>query len=120
NSLTLMVFYLGDPALKLAIPKPKIILTKVNDVPAESSTLVFNALSKIKLSGEVRDLNGDALLSNYNGDIAVQIFDKPINRSTLGNDNVTNGSGLIIMNFQTLGETIFRGNATVTNGLFEI
>jgi hypothetical protein len=24
------------------------------------------------------------------------------------------------MNFQTLGETIFRGNATVTNGLFEI
>lgn len=120
NSLTLMVFYIGDPALKLAIPKPKIILTKVNDVPAESSTLVFNALSKVKLSGEVRDLNGDALLSNYNGDIAVQIFDKPINRSTLGNDNTTNGSGLIIMNFQTLGETIFRGNATVTNGLFEI
>lgn len=121
NSLTLMVFYIGDPALKLAIPKPKIILTKVNDVPTESSTLVFNALSKIKLSGEVRDINGDALLSNYNGDIAVQIFDKSINRSTLGNDNTRDGSNnLIIMNFETLGETIFRGNATVTNGLFEI
>ncbi len=121
NSLTLMVFYIGDPALKLAIPKPKIVLTKVNDVPAESSTLVFNALSKIKLSGEVRDQNGDALLANYNGDIAVQIFDKPISRSTLGNDNTRDGSNnLIIMNFQTLGETIFRGNATVTNGLFEI
>jgi hypothetical protein len=52
NSLTLMVFYIGDPALKLAIPKPKIILTKVNDIPADSSTLVFNALSKVKLSGE--------------------------------------------------------------------
>ncbi|PKP16090.1 MAG: peptidase C25, partial [Bacteroidetes bacterium HGW-Bacteroidetes-23] len=121
NSQTLMVFYIGDPALKLAIPKPKIILTKVNDVPTDSSTFVFNALSKVKLSGEVRDLNGDALLSNYNGDIAVQIFDKSINRSTLANDNTRDGSNnLIIMNFQTLGETIFRGNATVTNGLFEI
>ncbi|MEZ4839167.1 type IX secretion system sortase PorU [Flavobacterium sp.] len=121
NSQTLMVFYIGDPALKLAIPKPKIVLTKVNDVPTESSTLVFNALSKIKLSGEVRDENGDALLSNYNGDIAVQIFDKSINRTTLGNDNTRDSSNnLILMNFQTLGETIFRGNASVTNGLFEI
>ena len=120
NSQTLMVFYVGDPALKLAIPKPKIVLTQVNDVPVESSTFVFNALSKVKLTGEIRDVNGDALLSNYNGDIAVQIFDKSINRSTLGNDNATNSSGLIILNFETLGETIFRGNATVTNGLFEI
>ncbi|WP_112086793.1 type IX secretion system sortase PorU [Flavobacterium lacus] len=121
NSQTLMVFYIGDPALKLAIPKPKIVLTKVNDVPSESSTLVFNALSKVKLSGEVRDLNGDALLSNYNGDIAVQIFDKAISRSTLGNDGIRDSSNnLILLNFQTLGETIFRGNATVTNGLFEI
>jgi hypothetical protein len=69
----------------------------------------------------VRDINGDALLSNYNGDIAVQIFDKSVNRSTLGNDGTRNSSNnLILMNFQTLGETIFRGNATVTNGLFEI
>lgn len=121
NSPTLMVFYIGDPALKLSIPKPKIVLTKVNDVPSESSTVVFNALSKIKLSGEVRDVNGDVLLSNYNGDIAVQIFDKSINRNTLGNDNTRDGANnLIIMNFETLGETIFRGNASVTNGLFEI
>jgi hypothetical protein len=60
-------------------------------------------------------------LSNYNGDIAVQIFDKSISRTTLGNDGTRDGSNnLILLNFQTLGETIFRGNATVTNGLFEI
>jgi hypothetical protein len=28
-----MLFYIGDPALKLAIPQPKIRLTKVNDIP---------------------------------------------------------------------------------------
>jgi hypothetical protein len=30
-------FYLGDPALMLAIPKPKIKLTKVNDVPSQTT-----------------------------------------------------------------------------------
>ncbi|MFY7742025.1 MAG: type IX secretion system sortase PorU [Flavobacterium sp.] len=121
NSQTLMVFYIGDPALKLAIPKPTIVLTKINDEAIETSSTVLNALSKIKLSGEIRNIDGNILLSNYNGDIAVQIFDKSINRNTLGNDGTRNGSNnLIIMNFQTLGETIFRGNATVTNGLFEI
>jgi len=119
NSSVLMVFYVGDPAIILAIPKPKIVMTKINDTPIESSTFIFNALSRVKVAGEVRNLTGDGLLSDYNGDIAIQIFDKPINRSTLGNDNTTNSNGLILLNFQTLGETIFRGNATVTNGLFE-
>lgn len=119
NSSTLMVFYVGDPAIILPIPKPKVVLTQVNDTPIESSTFIFNALSRVKLAGEVRNINGDAILSDFNGDIAIQIFDKSINRSTLGNDGTTNANGLIIMNFQTLGETIFRGNATVSNGLFE-
>jgi len=119
SSPTLMVFYIGDPALKLAIPKPKIILTKINDEPAETTSLVFNALSKMKISGEVRDITGNTLLSNYNGEIAVQLFDKKVNRTTLGNDNATQSNVLVTMSFTTLGETIFRGNATVINGKFE-
>lgn len=113
-----VVFYIGDPALKLAIPRPKVVLTKVNDVPVGQTLPVFQALSLMKISGEIRDEN-DVLLSGYNGDLAVQIFDKDINRSTLGNNGVTNSGGLIIMNFTTLGETIFRGNASVVNGQFE-
>ena len=113
-----VVFYIGDPALKLAIPRPKVVLTKVNDVLVGQPLPVLQALSLVKISGEVKDEN-DVLLSNYNGDLAVQIFDKDINRSTLGNNGVTNASGLVTMNFTTLGETVFRGNASVVNGLFE-
>ncbi|MPT35433.1 MAG: T9SS type A sorting domain-containing protein, partial [Flavobacterium sp.] len=51
--------------------------------------------------------------------LAVQIFDKKIARSTLGNNGASNSNGLIIMNFKTLGETVFRGNASVNNGAFE-
>ena len=94
-------------------------LTKVNDVDVSLPNDVFSALSLMKVSGEVVD-ESDNLISDYNGDLAVQIFDKEINRSTLGNNGTTNSSGsLIIMNFTTLGETIFRGNASVENGKFE-
>jgi len=113
-----VVFYIGDPATKLAIPKPKVVLTKVNDVPVNQPLPVLQALSLVKISGEVRDEN-EAIISNYNGDLAVQIFDKDINRSTLGNNGITDSNGLIIMNFTTLGETVFRGNASVINGQFE-
>lgn len=113
-----VVFFIGDPALKLAIPKPRVVLTKVNDIPTSQPLPVLQALSLTKINGEVRDEN-DVLMSNYNGDLAVQIFDKDINRTTLGNNGVTNSSGLITMNFVTLGETVFRGNASVVNGKFE-
>ncbi|MCL9770795.1 type IX secretion system sortase PorU [Flavobacterium sp. HXWNR69] len=127
-----VVFFIGDPALKLAIPKPKVILTKVNDVSVNQPLPVLQALSLVKISGEVRDEN-DVVISDYNGDLAVQIFDKDISRSTLANDGVVAPSpgGVTIMgnyfsagqqikmNFLTSGETVFRGNASVINGQFE-
>ena len=108
-----VVFYLGDPALMLAIPKPQINLTKVNDIPITGPIDDFKSLSYVKLTGEVTDENNNAL-PTYNGELFVQIFDKNITRTTLNNDG--NSSAI---NFKTLGETIFRGNATVTNGQFE-
>ncbi|MCO6174340.1 type IX secretion system sortase PorU [Flavobacterium sp. NRK F10] len=114
-----VVFCVGDPALQLAIPKPRVVLTEVNDIPVAQALPPFRALDLMKVEGEVVDLN-NALIADYNGDVAIQIFDKDIDRSTLGNDGTTDSNGLIIMDFTTLGETIFRGNASVVNGKFEI
>lgn len=118
NSGNNVVFYIGDPALKLAIPKPKIRLTKINGVPITGSPDVLQALAYATISGEVTD-EFDAPLTNYNGELAVNIYDKDISRATLGNDGTYINGTLEIMNFTTLGETIFRGNASVTNGQFE-
>ena len=82
-----VVFYIGDPALKLAIPKPKVILTKLNDEPIATTSLTLQALSLVKLSGEVVDQTNN-LMTTYNGDLAVQVYDKNILRTTLDNDNV--------------------------------
>jgi hypothetical protein len=118
---TNIVFYLGDPALMLAIPKPSIRLTEVNDMPITGAIDDLKALSYVKLEGEVID-EANNPLPTYNGELAVQIFDKKITRATLGNDNAAaiTDSGLApVMPFITLGETIFRGNASVANGHFE-
>lgn len=113
-----VVSYIGDPALRLAIPKPKVILTKINDMPVSGTTDSLQALGFVKLSGEVVDEFNNTI-PNYNGDLAVSVFDKEISRTTLGNDNTLVGGVVYKMPFVTLGETIFRGNAAVANGKFE-
>ena len=113
NTSTNVVFYLGDPALMLAIPKPKVVLTKVNDVPITEPIEDLKSLAYVKLTGEVQNENGTPLTS-YNGELSVAIFDKSITRSTLNNDFLSPP-----INFNVLGETIFRGNASVNNGQFE-
>ena len=113
-----VVSFLGDPAMKLAIPKPKVRLTKINDVPIASIIDPIKALSYAKLTGEVVD-EFDNLLSNYNGSLGVNIYDKEIQRTTLANDNFLLAGVPYVLQFKTLGETIFRGNASIKNGQFE-
>ena len=113
SSSTSVIFYIGDPALMLAIPKPKVVITKVNDMPITGPIDDFQSLAFVKLAGEVLDENNN-LLPSYNGELSANIFDKNAIRATLNND-----SNSPPINFSTLGETIFRGNASVVNGKFE-
>lgn len=113
SSASNVVFYLGDPALMLAIPKPKIVLTKVNDVPITGTIDDFKSLAKMKITGQITDEN-NIPIPNYNGELSTTIFDKSITRATLNNDGQNPP-----MNFNVLGETIFRGNASVLKGEFE-
>jgi hypothetical protein len=116
-----VIFYIGDPSMHLAFPKPKIELRSVNGVLLEEFTGVLKALDKVKLGGEIQNNNGN-ILADYNGVLEVKLFDKEIERSTLGNDGTTfqNSDELIIMDFTTLGGVLFNGKATVSEGVFEI
>ena len=113
-----LVFFIGDPAMKLAFSKPNIRLTKINDVPIVQSTDTLKALSYVKLAGEVTDISGN-LLNNYNGILSTTIYDKDIDRQTLANDGTTLNGQLVKLDFKTSGEIIFRGQASVKNGQFE-
>jgi hypothetical protein len=113
----LLIFAIGDPALKLTIPQPNIVLTKVNDVPITSQTEPLTALGYAKIEGEVQSQQG-TLLSSYNGILTTTIFDKNEQRTTLANDGVTENGALIKLDYENLGPVIYRGQATVSNGRF--
>ena len=48
------------------------------------------------------------------------LYDKEIERTTLGNDGTTDNLGnQILLDFKTLGETLFRGKSSVVDGEFD-
>lgn len=119
NNQKRVVFLVGDPAMTLPVPKPNIRLTQINDRPVNTSSMdTIKALGKFKISGEVTNENG-GLLNDFNGTVFVTVYDKNLQRQTLANDGTRNVFNQIIrLNFETLGEIIYRGKASVQNGQF--
>ncbi len=113
-----IVFYIGDPAMKLPLPEPRVNITQINDQPIAQFSETLQALSQNKVTGQLVSPNGQ-IIDDYNGEVTLTLFDKRIERSTLGNDGVTENGELLIMDFTTLGEILFKGKASVTNGEFE-
>lgn len=113
-----LVFFIGDPAMKLAFPDPNIKITSVNDIAVNDLNEPLKALSLVNIKGQVEGIGGE-VLNNYNGELTSTVFDKNISRSTLANDNIYQNNEPIILDFTTLGETIFKGKASISNGLFE-
>jgi hypothetical protein len=106
------IYSFGDPAMKLAIPKPNIRITKMNDKDIIQSLDTIKALSKIKFEGIVTD-NTNTILTNFNGSLSTTVFDKPIDKTTLDNDNFG-----VKMVFDTQDSKLFRGKSSVENGAF--
>lgn len=109
----LFVFYLGDPAMKLAQAKPNIQLTKINNVDISQAADTLKALSRVTLEGVVTDAS-NATLTDFNGEISTTIFDKSVDRTTLDNNNFGNK-----LTFDAIESKIFRGRASVINGAFQ-
>ena len=114
-----LVFFIGDPAMKLSIPEPDIKITQINDIPITDFNSSMRGLDLINIKGEVQDNNG-LIIDSYQGELTATIYDKEIQRSTLGNDGTTDNLGNpIILDYNTLGEVLFRGQSTVSDGSFE-
>ncbi|GGH01595.1 peptidase C25 [Polaribacter pacificus] len=106
------IYYLGDPAMHLAIPKPNVVLTKMNGVAISQSIDTLKALSKVRFEGIVTDQTNQPLTS-FNGTLSTTVYDKSIDKTTLDN----NGFG-VKMTFDSQSSKLFKGKATVQNGAF--
>lgn len=103
---------MGDPALELVHPTLKIVLDKLNQNNFISKdTLVAGIKSTIK--GSVR--LGASLQSDFNGVVDFILFNSEKEKSTLGNQPTS-----LVTKIKTQESILFRGKATVANGLFTI
>jgi hypothetical protein len=104
---------IGDPALKISLPKWKVVTDSINHVSISNGADTVRALTKMHVVGHLEDYNGNKLTS-FNGVLSPTIFDKPKKVQTLGND-----PNSPIITFKTQKNALYKGRATVTNGDFK-
>jgi hypothetical protein len=104
---------LGDPAVRLALPQHQIVTDSINGVSITAAIDTMKALSIVTMAGHVEDYAGQDLTS-FNGVVYPTIYDKKLSLSTLGNS-----SGSSVAPFETWKNVVYKGKATVLNGVFE-
>ncbi len=102
---------LGDPALMLRYPAYEMHVTHVNGIPINEPLDTLKALSRVGITGRVNNPNG-TLATDFNGIGSITVFDKENTLKTLQNN------GNDVMNFTVRENTIYRGNVTITQGVF--
>ncbi|MDX9750563.1 MAG: type IX secretion system sortase PorU [Flavobacteriales bacterium] len=105
---------LGDPSQRLARPALQVAISAVTDtLGAPLDTL--KALATVRIAGFVHDGSGQPLTS-FNGQVVPTVFDKALLQSSLMNDADANSNPF---DFLDRKNVLYRGKATVANGVFE-
>ena len=61
NSQRRLVFFIGDPAIKLPLASPEIVVTKINDEDVSSSNNTLQALAPAKIEGYLLNEQGNMI-----------------------------------------------------------
>ena len=104
---------IGDPALKLALPRLQIVTDSINGLSPLVEIDTIRALTKMTIKGHIEDNNG-VVLTSFNGVLAPSIFDKIKTQYTLGQD-----ADSPIIPFDLQRNIVYKGKASIINGYFE-
>ncbi len=106
---------LGDPSQRLAIPVFGIEVTEFEGNLAGNGIVdTISALEKASVSGIITGHNGE-IISDFNGEIFLTLFDKVQTRKTLSNDVESPQRS-----FNTQVKQLFKGKASVIGGNWTI
>jgi hypothetical protein len=115
NVNRLRYVFMGDPALRLAMPSNIITLDSIDNKPVtEDNQITLEALGTPVIKGSVTASDGTEL-SDFNGLVNVEIYDAEQSITTNGN-----GDEGKAVTFETYGNKIYAGSAQVTNGKFSL
>ena len=102
---------LADPSQELVATKLSAEITHINNKQTSSDTL--SALGKVNLRGRIKTDTG-ALVSAFNGEVQVTVYEKPSMLRTLGDE------GSPPVSIKVRESILYDGKVTVKNGLFEV
>jgi hypothetical protein len=103
---------IGDPALKLALPRMRVLTDSINGLSPSVEIDTLRALSKVTVKGHLEDFNGN-ILNGFSGVLTPTVFDKPKIQTTLGqNDDSPE------IDFELQKNVVYKGKASVSNGYF--
>ena len=103
---------LGDPSMRLSVPLLNVETSKINGISVSEFSDTLKALKQVTIEGIITDQNNQ-FVSDYNGIVYPTIFDKESTLRTLANDSNSGEKS-----FDVIKNILFKGAATVTNGMF--
>ncbi len=114
TAVPLCIGLTGDPALKLSVPRNRVVVTAINGREVtEGVDDTAQVLSRVTVSGEVQGPSGE-LLTDFDGTVYPIVFDREMRAHTLANDNPGTE-----VNFMQQKSMIYKGTESVTGGRFE-
>jgi hypothetical protein len=108
--------YIGDPSLRLDLP---LYTAQINSVTKNGEVIsdTLNALSRITISGDITDREGNPL-SDFNGTATIELLDKEDYEVTRGKANAEENPGPP-KTYKVRKNVISKITTTVVNGSFE-
>jgi hypothetical protein len=103
---------IGDPALKMAYPDFTVKTTNITGLETQLSLDTLKALSSVTISGKIIDNNGN-IVSDFNGHLQAEVFDKETEFTTLGQDPSSTPR-----TFAVRKNVIYKGLTNIENGIF--
>ncbi|MBO4645018.1 MAG: type IX secretion system sortase PorU [Bacteroidales bacterium] len=107
-----MIYVLGDPAMRLALPRLRVVTDSINGIATEEFSDTLKALSLVRISGHIEDVHGH-IPNNFSGVLYPSIYDKKTTNTTLQNDPESP-----LFEFDVQKNILFKGNVTVTGSRF--
>jgi len=105
---------LGNPAMRLAYPEKAVKTTAINGKIVDEKADTIQALASVTISGAIMDDSGKTI-SDFNGEIFVEAYDKKLELSTLGQDPRS-----APQSFELWQNKIYKGKGLVQDGEFEL
>lgn len=103
---------IGDPNLKIAIPRYRIVTDSINHFDPDLVVDTVKALSKMHVVGHLEDYSGNVLTA-FNGVLSPTIYDKVKISKTLQNE-----PNAPLINFEEQESALYKGKFSVKNGYF--